>query len=113
MVRAHRDIVTAATDALPQAHMRRFARASAPRGRPLTEQEIVPVPFRLGPRPADADQRRQQIQSVIEQVRAAAAVPTVTDLAEIFDVSTSTIHRDLRALRSQGIDATTRGTGVG
>lgn len=113
VVRTHREIVTAATDVLPQVHTRRFARAAAPRGRPLTDQEIVPVPFRLGPRPTDADQRRRQIQSVIEQVRAADAVPTVTDLAEIFDVSTSTIHRDLRALRSQGIDATTRGTGVG
>jgi DNA-binding SARP family transcriptional activator/tetratricopeptide (TPR) repeat protein len=113
VVRSHRAICDAATSAIPRTLARPIARDTAPRGRPLSPDDQVVVDFELGPAPSSAEERRDQVHRVLQQARQAHAVPTVADLADIFGVSSSTIHRDLRALRANGFDATTRGTGVG
>ncbi len=112
-VPSNRAITHAAAGLGPRKIALRMAAEDAPRGRPLDATDLVAVELDLDPVPATRAQRQHQLLDVIRQARVQHATPTVADLATLFDVSPSTVHRDLRHLRQLGEDATTRGTGVG
>jgi hypothetical protein len=109
----HRAIMATADHLLPRTVFLPMAPRSGPRGRPLDPDEQITVTLRLGPRPSSPDQRREQILDVLQQTSAQDAEATVSTIASIFDVSTSTVRRDLDQLRKAGHDARTRGTGIG
>lgn len=109
----HADIVAAGRRLAPRDLVLPMARGTAPRGRALQADEIVDVRLRLGPPPEEPDERRRQLLAVVAQAERHGAVATVADLASVFDVSTSTVRRDLDALREQGHELRTRGTGIG
>lgn len=109
----HQAIMAAADQLLPRSIAVPMAPRSGPRGRPLSPDEKITVSLTLGPRPSSPHERRKQILDVLAQTEAQHAEATVTSLATIFDVSTSTVRRDLDQLRKAGHDARTRGTGVG
>jgi DNA-binding SARP family transcriptional activator/tetratricopeptide (TPR) repeat protein len=106
----HHAIIAAGEAVTPRALHLRLAHRSAPRGRALEPSELVPVTVELVLPAASASQRREQVLAFLDQVRGQDALATVADLAAAFDVSESTIQRDLRALRSQGHTPATRGT---
>ncbi len=109
----HRAIVTAGHEHTPRTIGLRLARTDAPRGRALAPDETKEVVLELAPPPASPEARRTQLVAVLRQVESQGVEATVDDLRTIFDVSASTIRRDLRSLRDRGHDATTRGSGTG
>lgn len=113
LVPEHRAIVTVGHAITPRAVEMPLAQQTAPRGRPLRPDETITANLLLGPPASSPDARRQQLLQVLDQVQAQGADATVDDLAAAFDVSPSTIRRDLRALRAQGHEPKTRGTATG
>lgn len=109
----HREIMATAEHLLPRTIDVPMAPRSGPRGRPLDPDEHLTVTLALGPRPSNPQQRREQILEVLRQTATQDAEATVAAIASIFDVSTSTVRRDLDHLRRAGHDARTRGTGIG
>ena len=91
----------------------RLARADAPLGRPLEPHETIQVGVTLGPPPAGVEDRRADLLHVLQQVDDQHAAATIDDLSLLFDVSASTIRRDLSALRRAGHDVRTRGREAG
>lgn len=87
----------------------------APIGRPLEPDEVVVVSWTIHD-PADdriedrVQRRRQQIVRLLDEATAAGALPTVGHLASALDASEATIRRDLSALRSEGLQVSTRGS---
>lgn len=113
LVPEHRAIVAVGHAISPRTVEMPLAQQAAPRGRPLRSDETITANLLLGPQPASPDARREQLLQVLDQVQAQGADATVADLAAAFSVSSSTIRRDLRVLRSQGHEASTRGTATG
>lgn len=111
----HREIHRAWKTSRPRVVTVLLAAASAPTGRPLTEDEFIPVAWtvdhaidaKLSPGPA---RRSHQLVRLMEEAAAAGAAPTVNDLASVLGVSPATLRRDLAALRKQGIPVHTRGS---
>jgi len=112
-VAEHRAIAEAGRGLSPRELTVRLASRDAPRGRALTQDDVVDVHLEFGPPPDGPAQRARQILQVLDQAGEQGAEATLDDLAEIFDVSVSTVRRDLRWLRQQGHGAATRGTGTG
>lgn len=88
----------------------RVARQEAPRGRALRDDEYLTVVLSTPTAPGSAEERRRQLLTVLDELRAQGGDATVDDLCSIFDVSASTVRRDLRALRGAGHTAATRGS---
>ncbi|MBW3576194.1 MAG: AAA family ATPase [Actinobacteria bacterium] len=113
-VAEHRSIVEDWESGRPPEIRVRLAAAAAPTGRPLRDDERVPVIFHL----ADdhglaADDRRRRLVQVVDEAWAQGAAPTVEDLASLLHVSVPTVYRDLKALRAAGHRIHTRGSRVG
>ena len=87
----------------------------APVGRPLNPEEVITVEWTVHD-PSDEkiedriELRRHKILRLLTEAQEAGASPTVAHLADALGSSDATIRRDLAALRSQGIDVTTRGS---
>lgn len=109
-VPTHRAVAAAAAGDAPRVVRLEVARVDAPRGRPLTTEELTSVVLPRPDRQATTDNRRTAVLATLERIREQGGDPTVADLSSIFDVSTSTVRRDLRALRAAGHEATTRGS---
>ncbi len=77
----------------------------------LFEVLEVAIDLDLGPdAPDDPVQRRRDLlRSVVEQIGTQGGVATVTDLAQVLDVSEATVRRDLQVLRDGGTAVETRG----
>jgi hypothetical protein len=90
-------------------------RSDAPTGRPLREDEWVPVQWTLSA-PEDerisgkTKRRKAVLLRLLTQAEEQGAAPTIADLAAVLNVSLPTIKRDLAALRKQGHTPKTRGT---
>lgn len=112
-VPAHAAIIAAAAEHLPRSIDLRLARSDAPLGRPLEPHETIQVGVTLGPPPAGIEDRRAHLLTVLQQVEDQHAAATIDELSLLFDVSASTIRRDLSALRRAGHDVQTRGREAG
>lgn len=112
VVAEHRAIVEAARTHVPRRVQLRLARADAPRGRAVEPDEMVTIALEVAPA-ATPEGRRSQLLAVLTEIRHHGAEATLEDLTSIFDVSASTVRRDLRALRSAGHAAPTRGNATG
>jgi DNA-binding SARP family transcriptional activator/Tfp pilus assembly protein PilF len=115
-VDAHREIITAyeAGQALRQMTVR-LARAGAPTGRPLRDDEYVTITWTAAAPEdeaiADGPKRRQaRIRRLLQEAADQDGAPTVSDLAEALAVSEPTVRRDLAALRRSGQPVQTRGS---
>lgn len=95
-----------------------LARVEAPTGRPLRDDERIEVVLTVDT-PADGRagdekaRRRRRLRRLLREAALQAAAPTVSDLAEVLDVSPTTVRRDLKALRLRGFEAATRGNRAG
>ncbi len=90
-------------------------RADAPTGRPLREEEYVPVTWTVtapedGAIPETVARRRRQLLRLLREAAAQEAAPTVAILAATIGVSQRTIKRDLDSLRADGHEVHTRGS---
>ncbi len=117
-VAVHREIA-AAHEAAPRqpspgAVSVRLPRADIPTGRPLRDDERVPVTWTpAAPEDeaiADKSERRgHRLRRLLAEAAAQGAAPTVNDLAAALRVDARTIKRDLAALRTAGHPTPTRG----
>jgi hypothetical protein len=88
---------------------------SAPTGRPLRDDEWVPVEWTVH-HPEDtalsgkANRRQTQILRLVRVAETQNAAPTIAALAAALKVTPRTIKRDLAALRAAGHHLITRGT---
>ncbi|MDP9022450.1 MAG: AAA family ATPase, partial [Actinomycetota bacterium] len=107
----HRSIVEDWESGRPPEIRVQLAAAAAPTGRPLRDDERVPVTLHLadGHGLAAADRRCRLLQ-IVDEAWAQGAAPTVEDLAGLLQVSVPTIYRDLKALRATGHQVHTRGS---
>jgi biotin operon repressor len=114
-VREHQAIAHAYRATHPVRESARLARADAPTGRALRDEELVDITWVLST-PEDEtiedriERRRHRLVRLASQAQQQGAAPTVADLAEALGVSASTIKRDLAALRNEGRDIPTRGS---
>jgi DNA-binding SARP family transcriptional activator/tetratricopeptide (TPR) repeat protein len=107
----HAAIVAARRAAGPRRVLLRVARHDVPTGRPLLASDMREVEVELPPRAvASVGARRRTLRSVVAQVQAQGGAPTVDDLADLLEVSASTVRRDLTALRRDGTPVVTRGS---
>ncbi|MGC9333846.1 MAG: tetratricopeptide repeat protein, partial [Anaerolineae bacterium] len=95
-----------------------LARADAPTGRPLREDEYVLVTWTVDAPEDEAradgqDRRHARIRRLVHEAADQGAVPTIGDLASAMKVSEPTIRRDLVALRRAGHSVQTRGSRPG
>jgi tetratricopeptide (TPR) repeat protein len=92
----------------------RLARAGAPLGRRLRDDEYVDVTWTVEARAHDGaagrTARRKCILHLLQEAQRQSASPTVADLASVLGVSDRTVKRDLAALRAEGHAVRTRGT---
>ena len=96
----------------------RLARADAPIGRPLREDEYVLVTWTMDApedkaRAAGPDRRHARIRRLVEEAADQGAAPTIGDLASAMEVSEPTIRRDLVVMRRRGHPVQTRGSRPG
>jgi DNA-binding transcriptional ArsR family regulator len=111
----HRAIEVRWSALQPQTETFALPLSEAPIGRPLQDGEIIDVEWTIH-EPADdrigdkVERRRHQLLRLISEAKDAGALPTVGHLAQALQSSEATIRRDLSALRSEGIEATTRGS---
>ena len=109
----HRDIAQAYRE-LGRTLTKRLARADAPTGRPLRDDEWVIVRWTTHA-PEDetiehkVERRRYRLLRLLTEAAEQGAAPTVDDLAEALEASRATIKRDLAALRRAGMTVRTRG----
>lgn len=110
----HWAIVTAAEELAPAVIEVLLPAADAPTGKTLEKENLRHVHWTIAC-PEDSHleneiaRRRARIRRLLEEARSAGAVPSIDHLADALSVSPSTIRRDLKALRAQGITAQTRG----
>ncbi|MFQ5516335.1 MAG: tetratricopeptide repeat protein, partial [Acidimicrobiia bacterium] len=111
----HRAIEAAWTGLQPRRILVWLPEASAPTGRPLRGEEWREVHWTVED-PADEEitdrgqRRRYRLLRLLEEAGAQRASPTVDHLADVLGVSSSTVRRDLAALRDEGRAVHTRGT---
>jgi DNA-binding SARP family transcriptional activator len=111
----HQAIEAAWEQLQPRRILARLPEADAPTGRPLREDEWRevrwtvedPADERIGDR---VERRRHRLLRLLEDARTQGGSPTIDHLAEALGVSSSTLRRDLAALREEGRPAPTRGT---
>jgi hypothetical protein len=113
-IAAHREIVAAYRQRRGERMTICLPRAGVPTGRPLRKDETVAVTWTVAAPEDDAihkktDRRHQRLLRLLREADAQGAEVTVDALAEVLDVSTRTIKRDLAALRAAGHIVTTRG----
>ena len=99
---------------LPRRVEVRLPVATAPTGRPLREDETVPVIWTVDAAEDAAvkgavGRRRQRLLRLLRQAAEQGAAPTVPDLAQALGAGERTIERDLAALRAAGHAVHTRG----
>jgi tetratricopeptide (TPR) repeat protein len=92
----------------------RLPAADAPTGRPLREDELVPITWTIAAPEDDAlggrtARRRHRLLRLLREAVEQSAAPTVETLADALGASSRTIKRDLAALRAEGHDVRTRG----
>ncbi|MGD2100788.1 MAG: tetratricopeptide repeat protein [Acidimicrobiia bacterium] len=110
----HHEIVTAAGQLTPRTVEVQLPLAEVPTGRPLQADDLCVVTWTVE-HPDDTHiespvgRRRARIARLLTEADSAGASPTTEHLADVLGVSTSTIRRDLTALRGQGHAASTRG----
>jgi DNA-binding SARP family transcriptional activator/biotin operon repressor len=89
--------------------------ATAPLGRPLGPHDRVSVALTLH-HPTDAAirdrvaRRRRRLLRLLGEATAQGGLPTIDDLAQVLGASPVTIRRDVRALRAEGHEISTRGS---
>jgi len=93
----------------------RLPSATAPTGRPLTDDETLDVTWTVAAPEDDevvgkVDRRRHRVLRLLEQAGDQGAGATVEALADALAVSARTIKRDLAALRDAGHEVATRGS---
>jgi DNA-binding SARP family transcriptional activator len=108
-------VETAARDRRAEVVQVRLAGADAPTGRPLEDEDRVRIAWTVHtPDDEDAEspieRRRRRLVRLLTEASAQGAAPTVEDLADVLNVSSATVRRDLAALRSHGHDLRTRGS---
>ncbi|MGD9405061.1 MAG: DUF1670 domain-containing protein, partial [Anaerolineae bacterium] len=114
----HRAIVASHCEQQSRQITVRLARADAPAGRPLREDEYVLVTWTIDA-PEDEthaegpDRRHARIRRLVQEATDQGAAPTIGDLATALKVSEPTIRRDLVALRCGGHPVQTRGSRTG
>lgn len=110
----HRRILQAHRASMQKTRVR-LARADAPIGRPLREDEWVEVLWTLHS-PEDervrgkVARRQHRLRRLLREASDQGGAPTVDDLAAALGVSRATIKRDLAALRRRGEPVHTRGS---
>lgn len=110
----HREIVQLYETSTPTRRTVRLPSADAPTGRPLRDDEFVVVTW-TPETPEDFSisdpvrRRRHQVRRLLAEAVAQGAKPALADLAAALGVGSSTIRRDIAALRSEGLDVATRG----
>lgn len=108
--------IEAAWEAItPQYVSVQLAHVDAPTGRPLEDDDLVAVQWTVET-PEDETirgkkaRRQHRIRRLLREADEQDAAPTLDDLADVLDVSTATIKRDLAALRNAGYEVQTRGS---
>ena len=93
----------------------RLPRRGVPTGRPLLEDEYMPVTWTVDA-PEDkairnkVTRRQHRLVRLLRESEEQNATPTVDDLAGVLEVSPGTVKRDLSALRRAGHEVQTRGS---
>lgn len=96
----------------------RFVRSGVPTGRPLTDDDYVPVTITVH-HPSDstvedpAKRRAVRIMRLVSEAAEQGAVPTVEDLATHLSTSIRSVRRAIAALRTGGTEIVTRGAKPG
>ena len=93
----------------------RLARADAPTGRPLGDDEWVEITWTLVAPEDEAisgkvARRQHRLLRLLREAEEQGAAPTVDDLASALKVGRATIKRDLAAMRETGQTVRTRGS---
>jgi tetratricopeptide (TPR) repeat protein len=97
-----------------------LAGTEVPLGRPLTDDDLLPVTWTLADGVGDtavrqqsgkAGLRRHQLRRLADEAYAQGALPTDVDLAQALGVSVRTVERDRKALAEAGFVLRTRGYG--
>jgi Flp pilus assembly protein CpaB len=98
----------------------RLAKADVPLGRPLTDDDLLPVTWTLADGVVDtavrqesgkAGLRRHRLRRLADEAFAQGALPTDADMAQALGVSVRTVERDRLALVEAGFVLRTRGYG--
>jgi hypothetical protein len=115
----HREILAAWQAAQPRRIAVRLARASAPLGRALHDDEWVEVTWTVAALeddriPGKVERRRYRLLRLLQEAHNQRAAPTSENLAQALGVSLRTIAGDIAALETENarlIEATLRGRG--
>jgi len=105
----HAAILAARTAAAPRQVRVRVAGTDVPTGRPLVDDDLREVTIAVPTTATSPAGRRDAVVAVVDQARAQGGALTVDDLADLLEVSPSTIRRDLASLRRRGTLVATRG----
>ena len=112
-VAEHQEIVAAYRAVASHTALVRLPRTEAPTGRPLREEECVPVTWTVvAPEDeylsASPKRRQAQLQRLLGKAADQGAAPTVRALAAALSVGEPTVRRDLATLRRAGHPAQPR-----
>ncbi|MBN1665855.1 MAG: AAA family ATPase [Anaerolineales bacterium] len=111
----HKEILTVWAIQGPRQITIHLPSRTAPGGRPLRQEEQVPVTWTVSA-PEDeeitgaAARRQHCLQRLLQEAEAQGAAPTIADLAKATGSSQATVKRDLAALRAAGQVVKTRGS---
>ena len=110
----HRDIVRRAERFAPNVIEVELPAVGTPTGRPLERAEVRVVKWTVDHpddelHSNDIDRRRARLLRILAEAEESGAAPTTEHLANALSVSSSTIRRDLHALRADGHSLRTRG----
>lgn len=93
---------------------KQLVRADVPTGRPVTDNEWIPVTWTVH-HPTDQEigkrkaRRQQRLLRLVREAAEQGAAPTIDDLATILKVGKATVKRDLAEMRAAGHELPTRG----